>query len=75
MYPLVIRQVTETLHDETSSKSNKHEAELCVRLCRYLLQQGYSPEDITILTAYTGQVLVLKDIISTDRELYRGKLA
>ena len=67
--------MAESAHGETTSKSNQHEAELCVRLCRYLLQQGYPPDTITILTAYTGQVLLLRGIINKDREFYTGKLA
>ncbi|XP_070191480.1 NFX1-type zinc finger-containing protein 1-like [Littorina saxatilis] len=69
---LFYHEVEETRNDETSSKSNQHEAELCVRLCRYLLQQGYSPETITILTAYSGQVFTLKNIMKTDLNFYRG---
>ncbi|XP_061188911.1 NFX1-type zinc finger-containing protein 1-like [Saccostrea echinata] len=45
---------------ETKSRSNLHEARFVKRLCRYLLDQDYQPEDIVILTPYTGQVLVLK---------------
>jgi hypothetical protein len=62
------------VHEETSSKSNRHEAELCVRLCRYLMMQDYPPTSITILTGYTGQVLVLKEIIGHDREMFKGEL-
>ncbi|XP_061178064.1 NFX1-type zinc finger-containing protein 1-like [Saccostrea echinata] len=45
---------------ETKSKSNIHEAKLVKRLCRYFLQQDYDRSQITILTAYTGQILALK---------------
>ncbi|XP_062572126.1 NFX1-type zinc finger-containing protein 1-like [Saccostrea cucullata] len=48
---------------ETKSRSNLHEAKFAKRLCRYLLDQDYQPEDIVILTPYTGQVLVLKQEI------------
>ncbi|KAL8616355.1 hypothetical protein ACOMHN_032209 [Nucella lapillus] len=57
--------------DETSSKSNQHEAELCVGLCRYVLQQGYPSESVTILTAYSGQVFTLKTIMKKD-QLFQG---
>ena len=68
----IVCQVLEAAHDETRSKSNKHEAELCVRLCRYLLQQGYPPDSVTVLTAYMGQVLVVKDIMSRNKDFYAG---
>ncbi|KAL8616358.1 hypothetical protein ACOMHN_032212 [Nucella lapillus] len=61
----------ETRSDETSSKSNQHEAELCVGLCRYLLQQGYPSESVTVLTAYSGQVFTLKTIMKKD-QLFQG---
>lgn len=38
------------------SHQNQHEAMFVVALCRYLLFQGYKPEQITILTTYTGQL-------------------
>ena len=43
-----------------------------MRLCHYLLQQGYPADVITLLTAYTGQVLVVKDIMSKDKDFYSG---
>ena len=48
---------------ELKSKSNEHEAKFIVAICRYLLLQGYSPEQITVLTLYTGQLLVLKNMM------------
>ena len=42
------------------SHANYHEADYLVALCRYLLKQGYSPAQITILTMYRGQLLELK---------------
>ncbi|KAJ8042128.1 NFX1-type zinc finger-containing protein 1 [Holothuria leucospilota] len=43
-------------NDEIKSRSNLHEALFMASLCKYLLQQGYTSEQITILTAYQGQV-------------------
>jgi hypothetical protein len=34
-----------------------------VKLCRYLLQQGYTPDKITILATYGAQVGALADVI------------
>ena len=42
------------------SHVNYYEADYLVALCRYLLKQGYSPAQITILTMYRGQLLELK---------------
>lgn len=42
------------------SHSNKFEVDYIVGLCRYLLKQGYKPEQITILTMYKGQLLKFK---------------
>ena len=43
------------------SYSNRHEAEYLVALCKYLLLQGYHTNQITILTMYTGQLLLLQE--------------
>ena len=43
------------------SHANEHEANFIVALCRYFLQQGYDPTQITILTPYTGQLLKIKN--------------
>ena len=43
------------------SYSNHHEAEFLVALCEYLLRQGYERKQITILTMYTGQLLLLQE--------------
>lgn len=42
------------------SHQNQHEAMFVVALCRYLLLQEYKPEQITILTTYTGQLHCLR---------------
>ena len=43
------------------SYSNNHEAEFLVALCEYLLLQGYERKQITILTMYTAQLLLLQE--------------
>jgi superfamily I DNA and/or RNA helicase len=35
------------------------QVEMCVSMVRYLLQQGYRPDQITVLTPYLGQLLEL----------------
>ncbi|KAM4582295.1 NFX1-type zinc finger-containing protein 1 isoform 2-T2 [Fundulus diaphanus] len=42
------------------SHQNSHEAKFVVALCKYLLLQDYKPEQITILTTYTGQLHCLR---------------
>ncbi len=37
------------------SKSNSYEINCVLALVTYLMQQGYKPEDITVLTGYSGQ--------------------
>ncbi|XP_031564675.1 NFX1-type zinc finger-containing protein 1-like [Actinia tenebrosa] len=49
------------------SYSNKHEATYMVALCEYFLNQGYRPEEITLLTMYTGQLLVLRKLMPKER--------
>ncbi|KAK4872928.1 hypothetical protein RN001_014957 [Aquatica leii] len=38
---------------------NDHEAKFLIALARYLIQNGYKPEDITILAAYSAQMFTL----------------
>ena len=42
------------------SHSNLLEANFIPALCRYFLQQGYEPSQITIITPYTGQLLRIR---------------
>ena len=73
----VIRNVMFINHCETESnieimksKSNLHEATFLVALCRYFLQQGYKPNQITILAGYSGQIIQLKQLM--PKKLYEG---
>uniref|UniRef100_A0AAV2M8G8 ribonuclease H n=1 Tax=Knipowitschia caucasica TaxID=637954 RepID=A0AAV2M8G8_KNICA len=45
------------------SHQNEHEAQFVVNLCRYLILQEYKPEQITILTTYTGQLFCLRKLM------------
>lgn len=47
---------SETHDEETRSYSNEHEATFLVALCAHLLKQGYKPEQVVLLTPYSGQV-------------------
>ena len=46
------------------SYQNEFEANYIVGLCSHLLNLGYSPTQITILTPYVGQLLLLKNKIA-----------
>lgn len=54
-------------HDELLSKGNNHEASLTAALCQYMLQQGYQPAQITVLTPYSGQLMKLKNQMPKNR--------
>ena len=45
------------------SHSNIYEAKYLVALCKYLLQVGYSPSQITILVTYTGQLREMRNLM------------
>ncbi|KAJ0068273.1 hypothetical protein NL108_004666 [Boleophthalmus pectinirostris] len=49
------------------SHQNRHEAQFVVALCRYLLLQEYKPEQITILTTYTGQLFCLRKLMPASQ--------
>ncbi|KAH3765155.1 nf-x1 finger and helicase domain protein [Pelomyxa schiedti] len=47
------------------SHSNAYEVAMAIGLARYLLQQGsYAKDEITILTPYIGQLLLLRDALT-----------
>ncbi|XP_050717644.1 NFX1-type zinc finger-containing protein 1-like [Eriocheir sinensis] len=48
--------------DDNNSHENQHEAELIMGLCRHLMLQGYSPQEVTILTTYSGQFFLLRKL-------------
>ena len=56
--------------DYISSHSNRHEATFLVAFCKYLLQQNYSPSQITILVTYTGQLLAMKKMM--PKQVFEG---
>ena len=51
----------EKMVEHLKSKSNTHEAEFIKGLTRYFIKQGYRPDQITVLTTYTGQVIKIKE--------------
>ena len=53
----------ETRVEGLESYANDHEAKVAVALCRYLLQQGYPPSRITVLTTYIAQLLALQRLM------------
>ena len=53
--------------DDSRSHSNEHEAQYCGALIRYLIQQGYSGSQITILTTYTGQMFRIKTVLKDNQ--------
>ena len=51
-----------------SSKQNKFEVDLVLKIVRYLGQQGYGTEDIVVLTPYLGQLRLLQTVLSKDND-------
>ncbi|EPE03906.1 aaa family ATPase [Ophiostoma piceae UAMH 11346] len=51
-----------------TTKSNPFEAEMCLKVVRYLAQQGYGTADMVILTPYVGQLRLLMDLLATEGE-------
>uniref|UniRef100_A0A2S2NW97 NFX1-type zinc finger-containing protein 1 n=2 Tax=Schizaphis graminum TaxID=13262 RepID=A0A2S2NW97_SCHGA len=52
----------ETEVEEISSKSNDHEASFLIMLARHLILQDYRPDQVTILTTYSGQMFKLRSL-------------
>ena len=45
-----------------ASKSNAYEANYVIQLAYYITLQGYKPEQLTIVTLYVGQVLMIRKV-------------
>ncbi|XP_064468067.1 NFX1-type zinc finger-containing protein 1-like [Ornithodoros turicata] len=58
----VSHKIFEADEADTKSHTNDHEASFVVCLAEYLLNQEYDPAQITILTPYSGQMFLLKDL-------------
>ncbi|KAI9573130.1 P-loop containing nucleoside triphosphate hydrolase protein [Boletus coccyginus] len=52
----------------TSSKRNTYEAQMVLKIVRYLAQQGYKGEDMVVLTPYLGQLHQLRDALKRDSD-------
>ncbi|EPB87088.1 hypothetical protein HMPREF1544_06112 [Mucor circinelloides 1006PhL] len=57
----------ETNMSESASKVNEHEAKMAAKLAVYLILQGYQPEEITIITMYSGQKTMIKRALREER--------
>ena len=53
----------------TTSKRNKFEIDMVVKIVRYLKQQGYNSSEITVLTPYLGQLIGLREALGTSNEV------
>lgn len=58
---------------ETSERSftNKAEAERAVRLALFLIDQGYQPSQITILSPYLGQVRLIRQMVKAAEKEFK----
>lgn len=56
----------EELIGDSTSYTNTHEARYLASLCKYLLKQGYTPDQITVLSPYMGQVFKLRKEMPKD---------
>lgn len=44
-------------NEESTTRSNDYEADMCIEMVRFLLLQGYQSNQIVVLTPYLGQLL------------------
>ena len=58
----------------TSSKQNTYEAEMVLKIVRYLKQQGYEDTDMVVLTPYLGQLLKLRGALQNEHAPVLGDL-
>jgi hypothetical protein len=51
-----------------SSKQNKFEVDMVLKIVRYLVQQGYKTEEIVVLTPYLGQLQTLRATLKGEND-------
>ncbi|KAJ7066957.1 P-loop containing nucleoside triphosphate hydrolase protein [Mycena amicta] len=51
-----------------SSKRNRHEAQMVLKVVKYLGQQGYGTDKIVVLTPYLGQLSLLRDVLEAEND-------
>ncbi len=64
--------VPEQTVGDSTSKINEHEVSLVANLCLYLIQQGYQPEKITVLTMYLQQLFRIKEQLKENNKIREG---
>ena len=67
-------KVLERRAAQSTSKYNDHEVQLVASLCLYLVQQGYWPEKITVLTMYLQQLFGIKEKLREYDQYNQGNL-
>lgn len=60
----------ESLEEDGSSRLNREEANLIVKKVTLLLTQGLTPDDIGIITPYSAQVRLLRELLGDDIEIF-----
>ena len=56
-----------------TSKRNKFEVDMVVRIVRYLRQQGYSAGEMTVLTPYLSQLVLLRETLEVINQVMFGE--
>lgn len=51
-----------------ASKENRFEAEMILKIVKYLGQQGYKTTNMVVLTPYLGQLRLLRDMLSKEND-------
>ncbi|UPL02680.1 hypothetical protein LCI18_013614 [Fusarium solani-melongenae] len=57
-----------------ASKRNRHEADMVLKMVKFLGQQGYKTENMVVLTPYLGQLFLLKGILRQETDPYLNDL-
>ncbi|KAJ7650277.1 P-loop containing nucleoside triphosphate hydrolase protein [Roridomyces roridus] len=51
-----------------SSKRNRHEAQMVLKIVKYLAQQGYGADKLVVLTPYLGQLQELRSVLAAEND-------
>jgi hypothetical protein len=75
----VLKGSQETKDGKTLTKQNRYEAQMVLKIVKYLAQQGYGSDKLVVLTPYVGQLKLLREELSKENDpilndLDRGEL-
>ena len=69
----VLHDEEESSQENSRSKTNDWEADYCAHLVLFYLFRGFEPKDITVITLYKGQMMLVREKLSFAYNRFKQK--